>query len=546
MTRPQRVFGVLVQKILGLDIGESAIKVVRVEASFRSHEVRGFHSEPLAPPPESDEETAGSFNRWRSALEALTADGWLAADKIICSLPGAQVATHLITLPFNDARRIDQALPFEVEGLIPFDLDDVVFDYHIVSKTPGRTKLLVAVARKEDVRNLLDALADCGVDPQVVTFSAVSLSSLWSEGYVVAQAPEPLEDGTPGEPPLEAVVDVGAERTDVLLLQAGKTQFARTFSTGGEDITRAIARATTLATADALAAKHATELQGGGDPTVRVAAERASAALLREIRATLSGHSARTRQQIARVHLCGGGAQLAGLYDYLASGLGVPVAPLTLSESRNFPDRDMLLPAALSLSLALRGLEHRDSPRISFRKGEFASARAQGGIQQRLGVLAAMVAVLVVLFGISSWAKFSALEKRENALDAQLCAITQRSLGKCETDYKVALARMRGGGSPAASVPNMSASDVVHSVTASFPTDGVATLTELDVVDDLLRMRGDAKSYEVIDDLVEKLQADACFGEVKKGRLAKGRNNRIDFDLDAKYVCARGGLKAGG
>lgn len=535
------------QKILGLDIGETAIKAVSLEASFRSHEVRGFRSERIAVLPDADAEASSSLaDRWRPAFDALSADGWLTADKIICSLPGAQVATHLVTLPFNDARRVDQTLPFEVEGLIPFDLDEVVFDYHVVSKAPGRTKLLVAVVRKDDVRDLLEALGECGVDPQVVTFSAVSLSSLWSEGYVAAALPEPLEDGTKSEPPLEAVVDVGAERTDVLLLQAGTIQFARTFSAGGEDITRAIARATTLEMEEALAAKHSTELHGGGDPTVRAAAERASAALLREIRATLSGHSARTRQQVSLVHICGGGAQLAGLPEYLSSGLGVPVRPLELADGHVFPERDMLLPAALALSLALRGLEHRDSPRMSFRKGEFAGAKSQGAIQQRVGALAVMVAVLVVLFSFSAWAKFSALENQEKALDEQLCTVTQRSLGKCETDYKVALGRMKGGTSPAASVPRMSASDVVNSLTRSFPEGGVAVLSELDVVDDLLRMRGDAKSYEAIDDLVEKLQADVCFSDVKKGRLAKGKNNRIDFDLDAKYVCGAGGRKAGG
>lgn len=533
------------QKILGLDIGASAIKAVVVEANFRSHEVRDFRLEPLGAPTVGDTDEPESLaERLRPALDALRADGWLAADKIVCALPAARVATHLVTLPISDARRIAQTLPFEVEGLIPFDLDDVVFDYHVIARAPGKTELLVAVARKEDVRELIDALAACDVDPQVVTVSAVALAALVTEGYVpLAQTGSASENES--APPVEALVDVGAKRTDVLLFQGKRLQFARSFASGGADVTRAISQATTLSLDDAQTAKHATDLASGSDPTVRVAAERAQASLLREIRATLAGHAARTRQRVTRIHLSGGGAALAGLPAYLSAALGLAVEPLEIAEGRTFPTPERLLPAALALALALRGLEHRDTPRITFRQGEFASTRAEGGLQKRFITLGAMAAVLALLLGFSSWAKLSALEKRESALDAQLCEITKTALGKCETDYKVALGRMKGGGSPAAKVPQISASNVIDALTRAFPQGDAALLAEFDVVDDLLRLRGDAKSYEAIDDLVERLQADACLADVKKGRLVKGKNNRIDFDLDARYTCTRGGRKAG-
>lgn len=534
------------QKILGIDIGANAVKAVLVEANFRSHEVRAFRRAELGPSfVEGAEEQPTLADRLRPALDELAVEDFLAADVIVCSLPAAQVATHLVTLPFNDARRVEQTLPFEVEGLIPFDIDDVVFDHHIVNRVPGRTELLVAVARKDDVRAALEALEACGVDPQVVTFSAAALAHLQAEGYVALAPPETDEETGASRPAIEAFIDIGAARTDVLVMEGGQVQFARTFASGGEDVTRAISRATTLPSDAAALVKHSLQPDDNADPTVRIAAERAMAALFREVRATFAAYATRTHRKVSRVHLSGGGARLGGLCEYLGDALGVPVQPLTLVEGRSFPVPDQLLPATLSLSLALRGLGNRNAPRLNFRKGEFASKRAQGSLQGRIGAFAAMAAVLLVLFGFSSWAKLSALEKQEIALDDQLCATTQKILGQCETDYKVALGKLKGRGSPAANVPQVGASDVLLAVTRAFPAGDQAVLAELDVVEEVLRLRGDAKSYEAIDTLVEQLQADECFGEVKKGRLVKGKDNRIDFDLDASYVCGHGARKAG-
>src|SRR5690606_763667 len=113
---------------------------------------------PAAPEPEKPPAPLTWADRIRPALATLAADGWFDADQVVCCLPGAQVATHLVSLPFGDPKRIEQTLRFEVEGLIPFDLDEVVFDWHVVSRTPARTELLVSVARREDVASLIALL----------------------------------------------------------------------------------------------------------------------------------------------------------------------------------------------------------------------------------------------------------------------------------------------------------------------------------------------------------------------------------------------------
>jgi general secretion pathway protein L len=215
---------------------------------------------------------------------------------------------------------------------------------------------------------------------------------------------------------------------------------------------------------------------------------------------------------------------------------------LELTEGHPFPEPAELAPAALSLALALRGTGGTKAPKLNFRKGQYASAQAEGAWRDRLGALGVMAAVLLVLFSVSTFAKLHSLEVRETKLDDALCEATKKILGTCETDFRVALGRLKGKGSPAASIPQVSAVDLLNDVSNLFPPKDDAkpddvVLTDLDIVDTMVTMRGDAKSYESVDNLVASLQKDKCFSEIKKGNLQKGKNDRIEFKLDALYSC---------
>src|SRR5690606_35971569 len=84
--------------------------------------------------------------------------GGLKADLVAVALPGGQTATAFVTLPFTETKKIDATLAFEVENLLPFDLEDAIYDYQLVSQAEGKSELLVGVAREEEVRSLLDRL----------------------------------------------------------------------------------------------------------------------------------------------------------------------------------------------------------------------------------------------------------------------------------------------------------------------------------------------------------------------------------------------------
>src|SRR5690242_2709123 len=161
----------MAQRTLGLDVGARSVKAVVVEAAYRGYTVLATARadvEPAAGP-----EAPALRDRQADALKRLLAEAHLVFDNAVVALPGAP-ASHVITLPFVDPRRIDQTVGFEVESQIPFDLTEVVWDWQPLGTRDGKTELLVSVVRKEEMASLLAALAGAGVDPRVAAPPAPS------------------------------------------------------------------------------------------------------------------------------------------------------------------------------------------------------------------------------------------------------------------------------------------------------------------------------------------------------------------------------------
>src|SRR5678816_3197518 len=107
------------------------------------------------------------------------------------------------TLPFTDAKRIAATLPFEVEGELPFELSQVVFDHQVTRRRASATDLTVGLVRREELAELLKTLATRGLDPRVVTHPAIAYQNLF------LAAPERFEVA-PGA--ALAVLDLGHRR----------------------------------------------------------------------------------------------------------------------------------------------------------------------------------------------------------------------------------------------------------------------------------------------------------------------------------------------
>lgn len=105
--------------------------------------------------------------------------GWAGA-KIVLSMPGRLFTQRTFELPFGDRKRIEKALPFEIEDAVPFGLDEVVLDHVVLKEGSGKqgTEVLCMALPKAVLSRHLEQLAAAGIDPHAVVPSFAGLAAV--------------------------------------------------------------------------------------------------------------------------------------------------------------------------------------------------------------------------------------------------------------------------------------------------------------------------------------------------------------------------------
>jgi type II secretion system protein L len=106
-------------------------------------------------------------NPWVSAISSIREKLDTRGAVCLLSFPPSLASYRNVTIPFKDARKIRQVLPFEVEPLLPFPLDEMVLDFQMVRQTEG-SDLIAAAVEKAKLQPVLDALAAFRLNPQLI------------------------------------------------------------------------------------------------------------------------------------------------------------------------------------------------------------------------------------------------------------------------------------------------------------------------------------------------------------------------------------------
>lgn len=507
-------------RIVGLDATAASLRLVALQSGFRGFELQEARSAPTGAEGTPSE-------RLKAAVDAL---GLGADDTVAVALPASQVSCHVFSLPFTDQKRLEQVLPAEVEGVIPFDAAEVVWDHAVLSQANGKSEVLVAVVRREVLRAALQHWKDAGVEPRVVTIAPLALGALAERrlldtalGGLDVVLPAEGSASPEGAQPAPAAPAEGALPGPALLLHAGPEGANLLLVRGSLRVE--LARATVLEGASLWEAARS-------DPA---ALDRLLAPLLREARVSLR---ARAQAAPGRLLLAGELALLPGAAERLSAELRVPVSPLTFDAQIRLPEGGPSAPdAALALGLALRAQQPRGH--VNFRKGEFSFTKDLSQVRGRLARLAAAAVLLLALWIGLGVARLSALGAEARRYDDALCTATKKFLGTCLTDYRQAVSQMSGGASKAAGIPRVSGAEVLAEVIAHLPEGGLPLLEDLEVTTTSVRLKGVAESFAQVDQIIAGLKTNRCFGQIKQPRVEKQRDStKVMFSVDFPYTCS--------
>jgi type IV pilus assembly protein PilM len=307
--------------VIGLDIGTSAVRASEVVVTKSPPALVRFGQIALPPGAVRDGEIQDS-GLVGDALAQLWKQVGFRSRKVVVGVSNQRVIVRQVDLPAMAPDELRSALEYQVQEFIPIPVEEAQLDALVLEEftspqgEPMMRVLLVAAAR-DMIETLLQAVARAKLQPQVVDLVPFALMrSMFQGGWAQDSSSR-----------AEAIVDVGAGVTNIVVHERGVPRFVRILIMGGNDFTDALSVGLGVDPADAenLKRQVAYGQVQGAEAALRILEDR-TAAFVDEIRGSLDFYMAQVESvPVGKVVLSGGGARLVTLGQRLASSLGLPV-----------------------------------------------------------------------------------------------------------------------------------------------------------------------------------------------------------------------------
>ncbi len=306
------------QTVVGLDIGSSAIKLLQLKSTKKGHVLEKFGIKTIDPELIVDGAVMDAGRVIDSLKELLREQGIKAKDAVI-SVSGHSVIVKKINVPPMTEDELDESIKWEAEQYIPFDVNDVNLDFHILptaDAADGKDTMTVILAavKKDRLAEYTSLVTEAGLNPVVVDVDAFTLENVYGDAY-----------GTSGSE-VVALVNIGASVMNIHIVKGGNFSFTRDISTGGNRYTETIQRDLNVSYDAAERAKRGEAVDGLNPDALAEVITNMNGELAAEIGRSFDYfRSTSTQETIDRVLLSGGTAKLSGLAPFLSERLGVPV-----------------------------------------------------------------------------------------------------------------------------------------------------------------------------------------------------------------------------
>ncbi|HEU4733728.1 MAG TPA: pilus assembly protein PilM [Kofleriaceae bacterium] len=566
----------MASRVFAVDLGAWSVKLAIASPGIRGATLSNV-IERVVPPGDEPSEV-----RARAVLAGLVAELRLRDDPGYLGVYGDQVFTQVLEFPFKNLRRaeLDKAVGGELEGVVPVDLEDMVYTFEPLPQpgAPGPAglpasgappaggptsevqrgrvappaegmRVLTYAMRRERAEHLIGLGKSCGFDPRGI------LAPGGAAVRLVAHAPSLARARAEGA---VAVIDIGHERTDVVVVASGKAVFSRSLARAGKRVTEAIARHWKMSWIDAERAKHSDGfVASSAEPATSEAWQRIHqvtiaelAPFARDLRQTLAACRARTGFQPIAALLVGGGARLRGIAAYLAEQLAIPAwrptaddvtalaGPRLGAEPASHAPVDS---AAMTIGMAFDAAGGR--PLFDLRSGALAVKVDFSFLRAKAVPLGAAALAIAAFAAGSAFADLYRLRKAEKVLSTRVQTESQEQFGEPRSADAVLASSGPGGALALSPMPRLTAYDILLDISSHIPPKDKITLDleHLTIDDTKVDISGTTKASEEIDLLITELKKIECFkNNVTRGPTDTLPNGSKRFKLTINAPCMGG------
>ncbi|MBN2590676.1 MAG: type IV pilus assembly protein PilM [Sedimentisphaerales bacterium] len=390
--------------VWAIDIGNNSLKALCMSTERGVAEVIGFeniqHGKILSGSNVTEDEKEELI---ALSLRELVTKYDLSMEEIVVSVPSQNSFVRFVNLPPVEAKRIPEMVKFEAVQQIPFGINEVQWDWQLMTGPDSpEIKVGLFAIKNEIVNAALNPLSREEIDASYVQIAPMALYN-----YLLYDR----SDLFTSENEAVVIINVGAENTD-LVVCTKSTVWQRCILLGGNNFTQAIADTFKLNFNKAEKLKRTAPMSKYARQVFQ-AMRPVFTDLASEVQRSLGFYnSANPNMRVKKIIAMGGGARLRGLLKYLQQTVQIPVErpdtfkKLAVSQGvsqakfhENINDFGIVYGLALQ-GLGMGKIESNLLPRNIARSKEWAT-------KGRYFIIAAclLLVVSVMSFGRTFWDK---------------------------------------------------------------------------------------------------------------------------------------------
>lgn len=305
---------------VGIDIGTSAIKVVELKKENGRAVLSTYGALSIGQYKEGGslgEVTNLDAETLAKALADVLTETNISSKNVVIGIPSVACMIFILQLPaVIDEPTLPTVIPSEAKKFIPVPIEDVSLDWYVIP-------------RREDSGVASRVLAESGGEAKISVLVVATLNETLAKYTQVLQKAALPVDNLEIEifshirsvltrelfPVL--IVDIGASKTKLTIVEHGIVETFRLVNRGGQDMTQVIARSLEIPfdRAEAIKKEYGI-LPSPEHPTVPDLIKTHLVDIFQEANANILAYEKRYNKNIGKIIFTGGGAMTHGLLDY--------------------------------------------------------------------------------------------------------------------------------------------------------------------------------------------------------------------------------------
>jgi type IV pilus assembly protein PilM len=300
---------------IGLHITKRNIYAVELAAAKRGRKRLVNFIKAPSPPYSLESEVELDLDSFAKELGSILREGDFSTKNVFVALPESQVFTRVISMPKMSDKELKEAMKWEAGQYIPIPLDEVTFDYQVISDHREHNKLdvLLVAAPLTLTKKFL----------KIVKKAGLRMVGVETESVAVARSLV----GSDSTAPTSAIVLIGDGATDIFIVDRGSIIFTRSITTGGDAMVRVVSQELGIEPERAAEYLKSYGLEESAfEGRVKAALKPVFDVVLSEIKRSLAYYVTHIKgNNIERLILAGAHAKVPGVLVFLASAVNLEV-----------------------------------------------------------------------------------------------------------------------------------------------------------------------------------------------------------------------------